>query len=51
MPNSVNPQVRLLHRMIELYSPTGQESEIAQLLSEEMRSLGLRSRIDEEATQ
>ena len=47
MPNSVNPQVRLLHRMIELYSPTGQESEIAQLLSEEMRSLGLRSRIDE----
>jgi LysW-gamma-L-lysine carboxypeptidase len=33
--------------MVELYSPTGQEGEIAQLLAEEMRSLGLRATIDE----
>jgi len=47
MPNSVAPQVKLLRRMVELYSPTGQESEVARLLVEEMSSLGLRSRIDE----
>jgi len=33
--------------MVELYSPTGQEGEIARLLAEEMRSLGLRSTKDE----
>ena len=47
MPSSVSPQVILLRKMVKLYSPTGQESGIAQLLEEEMRSLGLRSRIDE----
>jgi len=47
MPDPIAPQVKLLRRMVELYSPTGQESEIARFLVEEMRSLGLRSRIDE----
>jgi len=47
MPNSAAPQVKLLHRMVERYSPTGQEGEMARLLAEEMRSLGLRSTIDE----
>ncbi len=47
MPSSVSPQVKLLRKMVELYSPTGQENEIAQLLKGEMRSFGLESRIDE----
>jgi len=47
MPSFTDPQVNLLRRMVELYSPTGQESEIARFLVQEMQSLGLRSRIDE----
>ena len=47
MRSCLNPQVKILHRMVELYSPTGQESEIAQFLAEEMRFLGLHSRVDE----
>jgi len=33
--------------MVELYSPTGQEAEIAKFLAEEMASRGLAARIDE----
>ena len=44
---SPTEQIQLLRRMLELYSPSGQEHEIASFLVEEMRRLGLRSRIDE----
>lgn len=44
---SSQDQVKLLHRMVELYSPSGQEGEMAELLVEEMRSVGLQSGIDE----
>jgi len=47
MLSSTDPQVNLLRRMVELYSPTGQESEIARFIVQEMQSLGLHSRIDE----
>jgi len=40
-------QVKLLRRMVEVYSPSGQEQVIASLLVGEMRNLGLRSWIDE----
>lgn len=39
-------QVKLLHDMIELYSPTGQEGKLAQFLVKEMRSRGLWARLD-----
>ena len=45
MSSSLDP-VKLLHRLVELYSPTGQEAAAAGLLAGEMRSLGLLSRID-----
>jgi len=44
---SPTEQVLLLRRMLEFYSPSGQEREIASFLVEEMRGLGLRSWIDE----
>ena len=44
---SLADQVSLLRKMVERYSPTGQESEIARFLEEEMRSLGLHARLDE----
>ncbi len=47
MASPANPQVKLLHRMVDIYSPTGEESEIAHLLVEEMHSLGLQARTDE----
>ena len=40
-------EVDLLQSLVELYSPTGQETEIAELLVEEMKSRGLCARIDE----
>jgi len=47
MPSLTDPQIRLLNEIVNLDSPTGQESEIAEFLVKEMRSLGLRSRLDE----
>ncbi len=44
---SPTEQVRLLHRMVSLYSPSGREEDIGSLLVGEMRNLGLRSWIDE----
>lgn len=46
MRNLMGPPTKLLSRMIELYSPTGEEKELALLLVEEMRSLGLTARTD-----
>jgi LysW-gamma-L-lysine carboxypeptidase len=39
--------VDLLHRMVAIASPSGQESELADFLAARMSDLGLRSRIDE----
>jgi LysW-gamma-L-lysine carboxypeptidase len=47
MPSFPDHQVNLLRKIVELYSPTGKENEVAQLLVEEMCSLGLSCRIDE----
>jgi len=38
--------VELLQRMLEVYSPSGSESELAKVLCEEMRSNGMKSKID-----
>jgi LysW-gamma-L-lysine carboxypeptidase len=46
MPSYQDPQLELLQRMVELYSPTGQESEIARFLVEQMANRGLSAWID-----
>ena len=47
MQNSQDPQVSLLERMVEVYSPSGQEAEIAGLLVNEMAERGLGTELDE----
>lgn len=47
MQSQKDAQLELLQRMVEIYSPTGQESEIAGLLVEQMTKRGLSARIDE----
>ena len=47
MLNPHDPQVDLLHRMVGLYSPSGQEAELAKLILLEMNSRGLAANIDE----
>jgi len=38
--------VKLLHEMLEIYSPSGSEADLANFLHEEMQSRGLAARID-----
>jgi len=47
MLNHQDPQVDLLHRMVGLYSPSGQEAELAALIVSEMNRRGLAANIDE----
>ncbi len=47
MQSYKDAQIELLQRMVEIYSPTGQESEIARFLVEKMANSGLSARIDE----
>jgi LysW-gamma-L-lysine carboxypeptidase len=47
MQSSQDPQVSLLQRMVEIYSPSGQEAEIAGVLIDEMAGRGLRTGLDE----
>ncbi len=47
MLNHHDPQVDLLHRMVGLYSPSGQEAELAALIVSEMNRRGLAANIDE----
>ena len=47
MQNPHDPQVDLLHRMVGLYSPSGQETELANLILLEMNSRGLAANIDD----